>query len=198
LPASPLQGPVGGLKSPPPELFPTYCFSEEKPILRTGTSLGGNQFVTNEIVLFQNRYIPKFVQINSYENPVLQIRVDQLTGLDQTDRATLEPPPHASTMEAFKKIGINSGVVQGDLLKKVQPVYPPDAKARQAQGTVVIRATIGTDGHIGYLSVVSAPDELLAKAAAYAVKQWEFKPFLRKGVPVEVMTQINVVFHLGR
>ena len=139
---------VTGLSSPPPELFPTYCFSEDKPILRSGTNLGGSQFVANEIVLFQNRYIPKSVQINNYKHPRLTIHLDQLTGLDQTDQPALVPPTQAQRMEEIEKVEVSQADAQGYAVKKVPPVYPATAKYNQVSGMVVILATIGTDGNL--------------------------------------------------
>lgn len=197
LPCVSLLNEVRGLSSPPPELFPTYCFANVRPILRMGTNFGGTNYVANEIVLFQNRYVPKLVQINHYQTPWFTIHVEQLEGLSPAGRAALEPPPAAQKTAEIQMVERLLDVIKGGLVKKVPPAYPADAKLRRVQGIVAIRATIGTDGHIGDISLVSAPDALLAEAAAYAVKQWEYTPYLLNGVPVEVETQINVVFKLG-
>jgi protein TonB len=37
----------------------------------------------------------------------------------------------------------------------------------------------------------------LQQAAIQAVQTWRYKPYLLNGTPVEVETQINVVFSLG-
>jgi TonB family protein len=96
-----------------------------------------------------------------------------------------------------KKIKIISpGIAAGNLLYKVQPVYPPIAKAARVEGTVVLRGIISTTGEISELSVVVGPP-LLIPAALDAVKQWRYRPILLNGYPVEVETTINVVFTLG-
>jgi protein TonB len=41
-------------------------------------------------------------------------------------------------------------------------------------------------------------DANLARAAADAVKQWKYKPYLLDGAPVEMQTQITVSFKLPR
>jgi len=38
---------------------------------------------------------------------------------------------------------------------------------------------------------------VLAQAAMDAVSQWIYRPYLLNGQPVEVETQVNVVFTLG-
>ena len=55
---------------------------------------------------------------------------------------------------------------------------------------------IGTDGHIVNLKVVSGP-QMLQQAALDAVKDWQYRPYLLNGEPVEVLTTINIVFTLS-
>jgi protein TonB len=76
------------------------------------------------------------------------------------------------------------------------PVYPPDAKAAKVQGTVVLQATVGKDGHVKTLHIVSGP-AMLQQAAEEAVNHWVYKPYLLNGAPVEVTTRINVIFTLA-
>ena len=79
----------------------------------------------------------------------------------------------------------------------ITPLYPPLARQTRVQGTVVLHVTIGTDGTIKELQVVSG-HPLLIQAAIDDVKKWRYKPTLRNGKPVEVETQINVVFSLAQ
>ena len=82
------------------------------------------------------------------------------------------------------------------LLVKTMPQYPAIAKAARIQGTVVLQATISKSGTIENLHVVSGPP-MLQQAAMDAVRSWRYKPYLLNGDPVEVETQVNVVFNLG-
>jgi hypothetical protein len=50
-------------------LFPSYCFSADKPILRFETFGGGVQVVFNKIVLFQGRYVAKSIGISDNGSP---------------------------------------------------------------------------------------------------------------------------------
>jgi protein TonB len=95
-----------------------------------------------------------------------------------------------------KKINISGGVMAGNLLQKTTPIYPPIAKAAHVQGTVVLQATISKTGAIENLHVVSGPP-MLQQAALDAVKTWRYKPYLLSGEPVEVETEVNVIFTLG-
>jgi protein TonB len=97
---------------------------------------------------------------------------------------------------APKKIAVSAGVMAGSRIGGEQPQYPAIAKAARIQGTVVLQATISKSGTIENLHVISGPPMLQA-AATQAVQSWRYKPYLLNGEPVEVETQINVVFSLG-
>ena len=91
---------------------------------------------------------------------------------------------------------IGGAVVAQNLISQPKPTYPPDAKAARVQGTVKFEATIGTDGAIKQLSLLSG-HPLLVQAAMDAVQQWVYKPTLLNGQPVEVITTIDVNFTLS-
>ncbi|MDR3772009.1 MAG: energy transducer TonB [Terracidiphilus sp.] len=57
-------------------------------------------------------------------------------------------------------------------------------------------AIIGTDGAVNELHIVSGP-QALQQAAVDTVKTWSYRPYLLNNQPVEVTTQINVVFTLS-
>jgi len=70
-------------------------------------------------------------------------------------------------------------------------------EAFDEQGEVSVQGTIGKDGRIANLRVISGPEELRG-AALDAVKRWVYRPYLLNGQPVSVDTTINVAFNLGR
>jgi periplasmic protein TonB len=88
---------------------------------------------------------------------------------------------------------ISQGVAQGMLIKRVQPVYPPQARAMHLGGPVTLNATIAKDGSVKNLKQVSG-DSTLGKAAVDAVSQWKYSPYLLDGQPVDTPTQITVNF----
>jgi protein TonB len=90
---------------------------------------------------------------------------------------------------------ISQGVSQGLLVKKVSPVYPTVALQLHKQGPVELIATVSKEGAIKSVKVVSG-EPMLAAAAANAVRQWKYRPYLLSGEPVEIETQITVNFRL--
>lgn len=94
------------------------------------------------------------------------------------------------------KVKVASGVTSGLLVKKVAPVYPPEARRAHIQGSVVMRAQINKAGDIVDLEVIDGPIEL-AVSAVNAVRQWKYRPYLLMGEPVTVETQIVVNYQLS-
>ena len=97
------------------------------------------------------------------------------------------PSPSFGTMK------VSQGVSQGLLIKRVQPIYPPNALAAHTEGSVEIEATVNKEGIVVHPKVLKG-NPLLARAALDAVRQWRYKPYYLNGQPVEIQTQITVKF----
>jgi protein TonB len=93
-------------------------------------------------------------------------------------------------------IRVSAGVAAGQLVVPIRPVYPAIALAARIQGTVVIEATIASQGTVDNLHVLSGPP-LLVNAAVTAVRAARYRPWMLSGQPVEVETTISVVFRLN-
>lgn len=89
-----------------------------------------------------------------------------------------------------------SRMMDGYLIHRVQPEYPPLAKQARIQGQVQIAAVISKQGTIENLEVVSG-HAMLITSAMDAVKQWRYRPYILNGDPIEVNTTITVTFSLG-
>jgi len=134
---------------------------------------------------------------------------DQQEASPDINIATMDPGGSSATTDLFRGQGqhpvvrevvkgpvrISSTVIEGLLIRKTMPIYPPIAKATGTQGTVVLQATISKSGTIENLRVASG-HQLLQRAALDAVANWHYRPYLLNGEPVEVETTVNVVFKL--
>lgn len=109
--------------------------------------------------------------------------------------AEAERAPSKPLLAQPERVKVSDGVAIGFLIKKVNPVYPPEARAAYIQGTVVLRAEISKTGDITDLELVDGPIELAGSAVA-AVRQWKYKPYQLMGQPVAVDTQIQVNYQL--
>jgi periplasmic protein TonB len=103
------------------------------------------------------------------------------------------PPPKA----ALKRVTVGGNVQAARLVNRVQPLYPPLARQTRISGTVKLHAIIGKNGAVEQLQVVSG-HPLLVQSALDAVRQWRYQPTLLNGDPVEVDTEIDVIFSLAQ
>jgi TonB family protein len=92
---------------------------------------------------------------------------------------------------------VPGSVMAGQVISRVNPIYPPAAKKAKIQGTVVLEALIGKDGTIKNLRAVSGPPELL-RSALDSVRTWKYKPYLLNGNPTEVKTEIKINYSLKK
>jgi TonB family protein len=181
----------------PSALFPTYCFDPKLPMLRWSGSYGQRISLYNAIVSFNGRYIAKDLMVAERDNHrILSAHVDTLESLPNVVETDFIPPSGAIHLETPVKINVEENVTQGRIEKKVAPEYPAYAKEKHIEGEVLIHAEIGEDGHIHEMTILKAPDPTLAIAAMQAVQQWQYKPYLLKGKPVRVITDIRVVYSL--
>ncbi|MEY2414402.1 MAG: periplasmic protein TonB [Acidobacteriaceae bacterium] len=94
------------------------------------------------------------------------------------------------------RVIVSRGVIQGMLLHRVQPAYPPLARQARIQGQVTLQAEISRDGSIQNLRVITG-HPMLVPSALEAVKQWKYRPYILNEETVEVETTITVNFTLA-
>jgi TonB family protein len=126
--------------------------------------------------------------------------------VDKPAVATLAPPvivpaapvaaPAPQPAEQSGPARVAGGVMAGQILSKVLPVYPPVAKAAGVTGAVILHAIISAEGDVVNLQIVSGP-EMLRMSAIESVRQWKYKPYLLNGQPTEVDTTITVTYSMG-
>jgi protein TonB len=114
--------------------------------------------------------------------------------ISSTSNLAIVPKMAAPVMP--KRIRISQGVTEGRIIQRIQPEYPPLARAARVQGDVILTAIISRTGEIQNLVLVSG-HPMLVPAALKAVQQWRYRPFLLNGEPVEVETTIKVIFQLS-
>jgi TonB family protein len=91
----------------------------------------------------------------------------------------------------------NGDLQPGELIHKVEPVYPPEALTQKVEGTVKILAVIGMDGTVETAQPLSGPP-VLVPAALDAVRQWRYSPTLLRGQPIESQRQISIAFQISK
>jgi protein TonB len=92
-------------------------------------------------------------------------------------------------------INISGGVLQASGIKKVEPVYPPIARAAKAEGEVRIQVVVSEEGKVIEAATIDG-HPLLRDAALQAARQWEFIPKELSGKPVKVVGILTFNFTL--
>jgi protein TonB len=106
-------------------------------------------------------------------------------------------PPTAVVKQPTGPLAVGGDVQMAKLVRRIIPEYPAIARSARISGVVRLIGTIGKDGTIRNLQLVSG-HPMLARAALDAVQQWIYKPTLLNGIPVEVIAPIEVSFTLGQ
>jgi protein TonB len=119
----------------------------------------------------------------------------EIPGAVPTDyfHSHLQPPPPPDQPKRVRVGHIELAM----LMRRVEPVYPILARQTGRSGRVELRAIIATDGSIKSLAVVEG-DPFFVQSALDAVGQWHYKPTILNGQPVEVDTQITVIYSIPR
>ena len=132
-----------------------------------------------------------------YENGKEIFRLPPTAEGDAAQSAAPGEVQQASAAEPAGTVEVAPDVAEGSLLHRVEPEYPEEARQQRIQGAVVLEVRIGRDGAIQDVKLVSGQPSL-ANAAIAAVKQWQFKPRMVQGQPVEMQTRITLNFRLPR
>lgn len=107
------------------------------------------------------------------------------------------PPPSAPAWPAAAgAVRVGGNVRAPTQVRRVNPVYPPEARDARIQGVVIMEAIIGEDGRVRDTRVLRSIPALDA-AALDAVRQWEYQPTLMNGAPVPIVMTVTVQFTLA-
>ena len=92
-------------------------------------------------------------------------------------------------------VQVNQGVMRSLMLNHVAPNYPPEAKRKEIQGTVLLNLAVDEKGHASDIKVVSG-HPLLVPIALEAAKRLHFQPFSLNGKAVPIQGCVSYVFRI--
>jgi protein TonB len=182
---------------------PSYCFDETgtrllsfySPYERVLTRYGG-------VTQMQGKYLPRQLSVLDGKHVLLTAKVDAVGAIEVSNRAFLPDAAAARTnvgksvADYPQEFNLSPEYAATRLVKKVTPVYPAEARRNRIQGVVWLAETIGADGRVYYLRVLSTPSASLADSAFRAVSQWEYMPYDLNGQKVSTDTTVEVSFKL--
>src|SRR5262245_19642086 len=119
-----------------------------------------------------------------------------------TDTREIPPPPPtpvvkpAPTPTPDTVVRLTCKLIQGRVLRKVQPPYPEIARKARIQGSVQVQIDISETGAVTNVILISG-NPFLRDAAVQAAKQWLFIPTELNGRPVRAIGVLTFNFPLN-
>lgn len=104
------------------------------------------------------------------------------------------PPPPPPTPRTPVRIG--GQIKQPQLLKRVEPEYPPLAVKAHIQGIVILEATVSEDGAVKEVRLLRSANPLLDREAEIALRQWRYSPLDLNGTHVPFVLTVTLSFFL--
>jgi TonB family protein len=101
--------------------------------------------------------------------------------------------PHDPSDVPANPVRVESETQMRNLVLRITPVYPAEARSADVRGEVRMDVIVGADGLVKDIQVLSG-DSRLANAAVEAVQQWVYRPALINGAPAAVVAQVRVNF----
>lgn len=93
---------------------------------------------------------------------------------------------------------IGGKILPPSKLVDARPIYPEHLQASKIDGTVTMDALIGIDGRVRDIRNLKGPHADLTRAAAEAVRQWQYSSTLLNCEPIEVGMNVTVNFAVRR
>jgi len=99
--------------------------------------------------------------------------------------------------------GFEKGVIRAEgeikppkCIRKVDPIYPEEARKEGIQGVVILSVKTDEKGNVVQIKILKSESSMLNKPAVDAVRQWKYEPFYSKGKPVPVVFPVTIKFKL--
>ena len=120
-------------------------------------------------------------------------------GQDPSQGESVDPlAAPVAKLKAGDLVPLENVDVPPQVLKTVEPLYPPTALSMRIEGSVTVSALVSETGDVLQTTVVRGIKSALGfnKVAEAAVRKWKFSPAEKGGVKVRVWKLITVTFKL--
>lgn len=99
----------------------------------------------------------------------------------------------------FPEVSVPRGaqIVAAEIVKKVEPKYPPQSLNAGVQGPIEVEFIVGRDGRAHtprVVGTIGAP--MVVFATLEAVRQWQFKPATADGQPIDAPTRLTMNYKI--
>lgn len=124
--------------------------------------------------------------------PVVSVPVQSPANEQITAPAPVTPPAVPAPGEVPQIITVAGSLQATRLVSSVQPQFPLGVGGRRG-GNARIEIIVNREGKVRQTKFVGG-DPLFSAAAQSAVRRWEYRPAIINGVPVEVRSEVEIVF----
>jgi TonB family protein len=133
-------------------------------------------------------------EVHAFRDPtaIVTTKLTDVIPITQGDPASFAPPTNSEFWPQC------DDMQSPELVNRVQPKYPTNARSNGEQGRVVFYAVIETDGTVSHLTLIQRANPTLESAASDAIRQWHYKPAACGSAPIRVETSISTDFRLQR
>lgn len=159
-----------------------------------GAVAAGRYLVGSKLPGFMS--LAQDVRLESARNWELALTIPVGT-LQETITIREQRPSNAPGRIERAPVRIGGNIKPPRKLVDVRPIYPQAMRDAGLEGVVSLTALIDAEGRVSSVRVIGSPAHPdLGKAAAEAVRQWQFSPTLLNGEAVEVLMNVSVAFSL--
>jgi TonB family protein len=139
-----------------------------------------------------DKRIPYEVHAFRDRTAIVTTNVTDVTPITEGDPAPFAPPTNSEFWPQC------DDMQSPELVNKVHPNYPTNARSNGEHGRVVFYAVIESDGTLSHLTLIQRATPALESAASDAIRQWHYKPAACGSTPIRMQTSIPVDFWLQR
>jgi hypothetical protein len=105
-------------------------------------------------------------------------------------------PPVVKT-DAVPPLRMSAGIVAPVVITRVDPRFPDaETKRQRRAGILLFEGVVTTEGHYRDVRIIGGENGPLAPYVLDAVKQWQFRPALKEGRPVDLIYNVSANIHV--
>ncbi|MEJ7608751.1 MAG: energy transducer TonB [Bryobacteraceae bacterium] len=120
---------------------------------------------------------------------------EQFTNRTSGNAAEVQIQPLSQGSPGQQTVRMAGNIMAAKLTAKPEAVYPERARQARIQGTVRSNVLVSATRSVENVTLVSG-HPLLVPSAMEALRNYRYQPTLLNGVPVVVVTQVDIPFTL--
>lgn len=168
----------------------TLCFDQHGNLVRADINELNMTFEYSDYGQVGQKFLAHQVIGKREGRVILEGTIDAVETNAQSDPKIFEPPAGST-----RRPGCFTPTLP-KIAKKVFPQYPDAARNSRQQGTVIIFATIASDGSVRNPQVIQTIGKDLDEASLTAVRAWHYEPAKCGAAPTDFDTAISVKYSI--